>query len=284
MNVTRDSFPTISGSEHTSSSSTRDALPECAVPGSLRNVNTSNEFKATDKNAHLKACGAEIWKDIQSGKAVNDPARLLRFTVLSFADIKNHSFVYWFGFPALVPQQPTQVLKRETLSALFPTDVLRRQFRAGLTLLRLDAAAEASSASSTSAGSSCPPFFLAVKPTLPPPPQQQQQQQQETPLRVLPLSAYESLSSCEQKRCVVCMVDPCGLESVPGWPLRNLLALVAARGWGASGDGTGSGGGLTAETEGGGGGGGTGDASAATTTTLTVLCYRGTLRRLDLST
>ena len=66
-----------------------------AVPGQLRNLNTLESFVQLDKPAALQALAGQIWADICSGAAEEDPALLWRFLVLSFADLKKYSFTYW---------------------------------------------------------------------------------------------------------------------------------------------------------------------------------------------
>lgn len=44
----------------------------------------------------------QIWEDIHSGKAEEDSNVLNRFLLISFADLKKWSFLYWFAFPAIV--------------------------------------------------------------------------------------------------------------------------------------------------------------------------------------
>ena len=58
------------------------------MPGTLRNANTLEDFKEWDKAALLESAAKQIWDDITSGAALADPNRLLRFLVLTFADLK----------------------------------------------------------------------------------------------------------------------------------------------------------------------------------------------------
>lgn len=60
----------------------------CAAPGTLHNANTLDDFKEWDKTALLEAAAQRIWDDIASGTALAEPERLLRFLVLTFADLK----------------------------------------------------------------------------------------------------------------------------------------------------------------------------------------------------
>ena len=60
----------------------------CVVPGVLRNANTMEDFKEWDKPALLAATAKQIWEDITSGVALVEPERLMRFIVLTFADLK----------------------------------------------------------------------------------------------------------------------------------------------------------------------------------------------------
>eukprot|EP00500_Bicosoecida_sp_ms1_P003325 CAMPEP_0203813272 /NCGR_PEP_ID=MMETSP0115-20131106/4625_1 /ASSEMBLY_ACC=CAM_ASM_000227 /TAXON_ID=33651 /ORGANISM="Bicosoecid sp, Strain ms1" /LENGTH=209 /DNA_ID=CAMNT_0050722135 /DNA_START=6 /DNA_END=631 /DNA_ORIENTATION=- len=113
---------------------------EVVVPGVVINVNTAEEFKSIDKKALLAEAGGRIWRAIgaeargdgsdggaggASGEgaadvvdALVDPAQLARFVLVSFADLKNHRFVYWFGFPALAPAPaPTLAAPPAPLSA-----------------------------------------------------------------------------------------------------------------------------------------------------------------------
>ena len=60
----------------------------CAVPGTLLNANTLDDFKERDKAALLQGVARAIWDDVASGAALAQPERLLRFLLLTFADLK----------------------------------------------------------------------------------------------------------------------------------------------------------------------------------------------------
>ena len=51
---------------------------------------------------HTTQVSKQIVHDIESGAAIADPMRLNRFLCLSFADLKTHTFIYWFGRIALL--------------------------------------------------------------------------------------------------------------------------------------------------------------------------------------
>ena len=57
--------------------------------GVLKNSNTLAEFKAEDKVAFLSGSAEELWRSIVDGDDIFDqPSRLNRFVVLTFADLK----------------------------------------------------------------------------------------------------------------------------------------------------------------------------------------------------
>ena len=62
----------------------------CVIPGTLRNANTLEDFKAWDKAILLEEIGRRVAEDIASGAAVAEPERLLHFLLLTFADLKSH--------------------------------------------------------------------------------------------------------------------------------------------------------------------------------------------------
>lgn len=70
-----------------------------AAIGKIYNKNTIEEFKSLDKTALLATEGRQLLDDMSNGRVQADPSLLARFFVLSFADLKSHSYYYWFAFP-----------------------------------------------------------------------------------------------------------------------------------------------------------------------------------------
>ncbi|KAK7263918.1 hypothetical protein RJT34_31517 [Clitoria ternatea] len=174
----------------------------CSVPGTLYNTNTVERFHALDKNNLLKKEAAKIWDDILTGKAVEDSSVLSRFLVISFADLKKWSFNYWFAFPALMLDPPASVVNLKPASQWFSE-------------------AEAESLSSacnkwrSSKSTADVPFFLV---TIDP----------NSHATVRLLKDWEACQT-DAHKIVFGFYDPCHLPNNPGWPLRNLLALISAR-------------------------------------------------------
>jgi len=84
----------------------------CLCPGQLFNVNKTETFKAMDKAKTLRGAAMLIADDIESGAWIKNPNLLNRFILLSFGDLKKHNYIYWFGFPAIVPNYfRTQIIK-----------------------------------------------------------------------------------------------------------------------------------------------------------------------------
>ncbi|EQB55638.1 hypothetical protein CGLO_04416 [Colletotrichum gloeosporioides Cg-14] len=69
--------------------------------GWIKNVNTIEDFKNTDKQAMLKLAARHIWDAINDGTIYSVPSLLSSFAILSYADLKKYRFTYWFAFPAL---------------------------------------------------------------------------------------------------------------------------------------------------------------------------------------
>ena len=59
-----------------------------AVPGTLIQFNTLEQFKQADKSELLAQTGRVIWEDITSGRALENPSSLSRFVLLTYADLK----------------------------------------------------------------------------------------------------------------------------------------------------------------------------------------------------
>lgn len=66
-------------------------------------------------NSSFNVCD-QILDDIVSGKVEEDPALLLRFLVISFADLKNWKIYYNVAFPALVFNSKMTLLSLQVAS------------------------------------------------------------------------------------------------------------------------------------------------------------------------
>ena len=128
---------------------------------------------------------------------MKDLSMLNRFILCTFADLKKHSYVYWFGFPALVPSQPF-TLHRPVQKITGEVMTLEAQ--------------ECLVSTFVSRGS--PAFFLIKAGSG----------------EVCHWSHWTTTFTCEdQMTCHFGFVDPCGLAEHPGWPLRNYLVWIAAQ-------------------------------------------------------
>ncbi|KAL5576554.1 hypothetical protein UlMin_018253 [Ulmus minor] len=174
----------------------------CSVPGIVYNTNTVESFHALDKMSLLKAEAKKIWDDIHSGKAVEDSSVLSRFLLISFADLKKWSFHYWFAFPALVLDPPATLVDLRPASHWFSLEEAES----------ISAACNAwRNASSTA---DVPFFFISVD--------------SNSHATIKHLKDWETCKH-DSHKLLFGFYDPCHLPNNPGWPLRNLLALVCAR-------------------------------------------------------
>ncbi|KAB5554704.1 hypothetical protein GE09DRAFT_1203766 [Coniochaeta sp. 2T2.1] len=85
-----------------------NALTTSSIPlgvaraeGMIKNFNTIEEFKKSDKNQMLKNAAKAIWDGINDGSIFSVPSLLSSFIIVCYADLKKYRFTYWFGFPAL---------------------------------------------------------------------------------------------------------------------------------------------------------------------------------------
>ncbi|XP_027354377.1 ubiquitin-like modifier-activating enzyme atg7 isoform X1 [Abrus precatorius] len=174
----------------------------CFVPGILYNTNTVESFHGLYKNNLLKKEAAKIWDDILTGKAVEDCSVLSRFVLISFADLKKWSFNYWFAFPALMLDPPATVVNLKPASQWF-------------SVAEAESLSAACNEWRSSKSTTDVPFFLV---TIDP----------NSRATVRLLKDWEVCQS-DAHKILFGFYDPCHLRNNPGWPLRNLLALISAR-------------------------------------------------------
>uniref|UniRef100_A0A8C5HCC4 Ubiquitin-like modifier-activating enzyme ATG7 n=1 Tax=Gouania willdenowi TaxID=441366 RepID=A0A8C5HCC4_GOUWI len=180
----------------------------CPAFGTLYNTNTIDAFKDTDKKALLEKEAKEIWEAIQSGAAIKNPSILCRFILLTFADLKKYNFYYWFCFPALCFPEGLKLNQRPAL--------LEQIFSAK----QIAALQEAYDDMCVNGGGNACPFFLMKV--------------SENAVHMAPLADWETFFP-DTKKVTVGVYDPCTLSQHPGWPLRNLLVLLANQ-WGSKVD------------------------------------------------
>lgn len=70
-----------------------------ASVGKLINTNTIEAFTSLDRKHLIASCMQDLTLDIDSGVCDTNPHRLVRFLLITFADLKQYKFLYWFAFP-----------------------------------------------------------------------------------------------------------------------------------------------------------------------------------------
>nr|CAD7592672.1 unnamed protein product [Timema genevievae] len=162
------------------------------IKGQLLNLNTLEDFKSCDKTKLLNDYGQTVWEHITSGKVFENPTLLVSFLLLAHADLKKYHFYYWFAFPAVKSVPTTYIKKPQNISEVFSQHQLS---------LLEKAVQDVEDWKLYSA------FLLDVD-------------SENVSLRLLreiktKLGHY------------VGFCDPSLSPEYPGWPLRNLLALLA---------------------------------------------------------
>ncbi|KAJ8558426.1 hypothetical protein K7X08_005192 [Anisodus acutangulus] len=199
-----ESLPAESDEEPSSLLASQGNRNRCLVPGILLNTNTLESFYALDKQSLLKAEAKKIWDDIYSGKVEEDSSVLLRFLVISFADLKKWSFHYWFAFPALVLDPPATLVILKPASRCFTSEEAESLSRA------------CNEWRSTSSTADIPLFLVSIGSN-----------------SIVTLRHLREWEACQNngQKVLFGFYDPCHLPSNPGWPLRNYLAYIYSR-WG----------------------------------------------------
>lgn len=172
--------------------------PRCyASHGMLKNTNTMEDFKNLDKMDLLKSQGRRILDDIISGQAIEDPSLLSSFLLLTYADLKKYHYYYWFAFPAVcIPERVSTIDEVVPISQRFS-----------------DIQIESLVKSYDELSSNRPTNVFLVR-------------ENSDSLEVSNLRDFKTMSEMGSK-ILLGFCDPCTLSMHPGWPLRNILALVA---------------------------------------------------------
>ncbi|KAI8896160.1 hypothetical protein BC833DRAFT_598598 [Globomyces pollinis-pini] len=163
--------------------------------GILKNTNTIGDFKLLDKQEFLSLNSKLIWNGILDGSIIKDPKRFNQFGLITFADLKKYKFYYWFVFPVLIPKTPfyyttiESIQHRYTIQQLNQIQDVFHQF--------YDLYGDRSG------------FFLF---------------DDHDEFRFGTLDQWDTFYNQDQK--IIGFVDPSGLDTNPGWPLRNFLMMV----------------------------------------------------------
>lgn len=198
----------------------------------------SQAFKELDKPAALAAMARDTWSDaIESDRAVREPERLLRFLLLTFADLKKSAFLNWFAFPTL----GSHALFRLSSRPAPATSVFESPADASAVVKGLAGLWARSVEASSRPG--CPPFFVVVRGQFDSDTAGRGGGDKTPSIGVLSLLEYEEMRKLEDDggdvNCtsspsspVFGLIDPStDPGGMPGWPLRNFLVLLSAR-WG----------------------------------------------------
>ncbi|GKU01164.1 ubiquitin modifier-activating enzyme atg-7 [Fusarium langsethiae] len=191
-------------------------LATMRAEGIIRNVNTLEDFKNTDKPAMLRTAGRQVWDAIKDGSIYSVPSLLSSFIILSYADLKKYKFTYWFAFPAL---HSDPVWKRSgPVERLTSQETTALVDRVGTWRYSVDARERG--------------FFLAKKV-----PGRRETDDPDTP-QELPfhwevgsLRDFETgfFDQVPEEDRYVAFTDPSTYPEAPGWPLRNFLILIRHR-------------------------------------------------------
>jgi ubiquitin-like modifier-activating enzyme ATG7 len=169
------------------------------APGALLNANTMDDFKNYDKKVLLRETAKTIYDSIITGSWLADPTQLIRFLVISFAELKSHVFYYWFAFPVLVPAEPIRTTAIHSLHDVLGDNV--ENLRVAYDSFRTEHKASERS------------FFVIGLNT------------STGNIHVRSITEYRGEKKQDEKYFFA-FSDPSSLDQHPGWPLRNYILAI----------------------------------------------------------
>ncbi|KAL9643939.1 hypothetical protein ABK040_005408 [Willaertia magna] len=169
------------------------------IPGTLYNANTIEEFNNYDKKELIRSVALDkIYEKIKDKSWLLQPNEIIRFLLLTFADLKQHSFYYWFAFPALVFEKQDVTFENITsLSKL--NEKLCENIRVAIEEFR-------SIVNKSQQGF----FFILVD-------------KENEKVQVKPLKDWKEVYQLTDKKVYLSFADPSSLAENPNWILRNYL-------------------------------------------------------------
>ena len=179
-------------------------------PGILFNTNTIEQYTEIikDHRVHkLNEVAKQIYDDIVSGAAIDNPSLLQRFFVISYSDLKKYKFSYIFGFPALY--YPDSIILNSP-----PTSLLSSSSSSftGAELTKLTESFQQLCLSSSKIDLLHKSSVFIVR-------------RSTSSVSWLSRQGIESLGS--DPDFYLAFIDPSSEEKNPGWPLRNILFLIS---------------------------------------------------------
>nr|CCA19427.1 autophagyrelated protein 7 putative [Albugo laibachii Nc14] len=194
------------------------------MAGTLYNSNTLQQFRTLDKGKLLELAKAKILEIISDPTCSIEKLslQLNGFLLCTFAELKKHTFLYWFAFPALVPSCPYQKVKAPNLAS---TEFTQNEQRAVIQELMQSQSANGEHQTKDQ----IVPYFVIQRS------RGRESDAKDTNVKVLDFCTWRIQQMRQQQvdmdNTVVeeyyGFVDPCALPSHPGWPLRNYLALLS---------------------------------------------------------
>jgi len=186
------------------------APPLCFIShGTLYNSNTVENFKQLNHTSLLKQEAQSIWKSIVSGDAICNPQLLVRFLLLTYADLKKYVFHYWFSFPAFVHPASFTIISSEckTLAKVASTSCMENFQQAYDNFCYKNGNQSFFLISSA---------FAALTDA-------------NNDIEFHKLQNIDNLLKKDDTTNNITFVfcDPSTLDEYPGWPLRNYLTLIA---------------------------------------------------------
>ncbi|TFL02674.1 hypothetical protein BDV98DRAFT_592331 [Pterulicium gracile] len=158
--------------------------------GTLKNFNTIEEFKDSNKTALFNQELDKMWESIIQNR---DTSLLAHFFVITYSDLKKYKYYYWFTFPAFVAKPAWEIGEQGWRPATVKFSA------ASLTSIHSNLRSQPSQA-----------FFIVKS--------------NGDSVHVLPLDQF----SPDDDEQTIAFIDPSASPTSPGWPLRNVLAYLKA--------------------------------------------------------
>ncbi|PWN21726.1 E1-like protein-activating [Microstroma glucosiphilum] len=202
------------GAHFPTSSASSSSRLSVTVRGMLRNYNTAPQFTSADKNEIFSDLAQEILNDLLTSPDPLDA--VTRFTVLAFADLKKYKYYHWAALPALIAQ-PNWQTSSPGWKSLQEEWTGKGEEEGEVSPRRMQSLAEAFKEHWQRYRGESEAGFCLVKVG-------------SEACQVGMVRDFQTFfAGVPNEERVVLFIDPSATPSVPGWPLRNFLALLSVR-------------------------------------------------------